>query len=144
MILSTTENVKTLRFLGALFFLDIDRDILFDIDRVRNRDWFRDVNRIRLRYMYCVRNRNWDFDGNFHRVRDVLLHRVWDLSFYVNRIRLFNVNRNGFFHLNFHRHLDRIGNILLDSYWIGLRNRDLNFLSQDNGLDVLVWAAECS
>jgi hypothetical protein len=143
-ILLTTEAVKTLRFLGAVFILDIDGDIFFDVDRVRNRDGFRDVNRVQLRDMHCVRNRNWDFEGNLHRERDVFLDGVWHLSFYVNRVRLFKVNRNRLLHLNFHRHLDRIGYILLDSYRVGLRNRDPNFLSKDNGLHILVRAAECS
>jgi len=143
-ILLTTEDVKTLRFLGAIFFLDIEGDILFDIDRVRNRDGFRDMNRVWLRDMYCVRNRNCHFDGNLHRVRDVFLDGVWHLFFYVNRVGLFNVNRDRLLHLNLHRHLDRIGHILLDSYRIGLRNRDLNFLSKDNCLHILVRAAECS
>lgn len=143
-ILPTTEAVKTLRFRGAFFFLDIEGDGLFDVDRVRHRDGFRDVNRIGLRNMYCMRNRNRDFDGNFHRVRDVFLDGVWHPFFYVDRVGLFNVNRDRLLHLNLHRHLHRIGYILLDSYRIGLRYRDLNFLSKDNGLHVLVRAAKCS
>jgi len=144
MILLTAEVVKTLRFLGVIFFLDIDGDMLFDVDRMRNRDGFRDMNRVWLRDVYCVRNRNWDFEGNLHRVRDVFLDGIWHLFFYVNRVGLFNVNRDRLLHLNFYRHLDRIGYILLDSYRIGLRNRDLNFLSKDDGLHILVRAAECS
>jgi hypothetical protein len=142
-ILITTKAVKTLRFQGAFFFLDIHGDILFDVNRVWNRDGFRDMNRIRLRDMYCVRNRNRDLDGNFYRVRDVLLHGVWYLLLYVNRVGFFNVDRDRLLYLNFHWHLDRIGHILLDSYGIGMRNRDLNFLSQDNGFHILVRAAEC-
>jgi hypothetical protein len=105
--------------------------------RYRNcyRFWHRDSDR--LRYVNRDRVRNRDFDWYLDRVRDRFLDRVWHFLLNVDRVRFWNLDRVGLLNRNSYRELHRVGNLLLDMYWVGLRDRDRDFLCHCYGLHVL-------
>jgi len=102
--------------------LDVDGVWLFDMDRdlIRDRNFVRDINRVRHSF----------------------LNSIGDLLFDVYRVGLDYFYRVRLLNLDFNRHLNWVRNFLLNSHRIGLFNGDLHFLVDDDCLDLLVGAAE--
>jgi len=91
---------------------------------------FLHVNRDLIRDRYLVRD--------LHRVRHCLLNGVRDFFLHDNWIRLGYFNRVRFFNLHFHWNVHRVGNFFLHGDGVRFLYRDLHFLVDDDGLDLLV------
>ena len=102
----------------------------FHMDGVR----FLHVNRDLIRDRYFVRD--------LHRVRHCLLNRVGDFFLHDNWIRLGYFNRVRLFNLHFHWNMNWVQDFFLHSDWVWFVNRDLHFLVDDDGLDLLMGDTE--
>jgi len=101
-------------YVDGVRFLHVDRDI------IRDRYFVRDIHRVR----HCLLNR----------VGDFFLHEKWIRLGYFNRIR--------FFYLHFHWNFNWIKDLFLHGDGVRFFNRDLHFLVDDDGLDLLVGDTE--
>lgn len=116
----------------------------FLLDDVRVRDCMWDFNMDGVWLLNMDRDlvRDRDFIMDRHRVRDSFLNRVRDLLLDVYRIRLDYFNGVRLLNLYFNRHLHRVRDILLDGHRVRFLDRDLHFLVDNHGPQLLVRAAE--
>lgn len=138
----TGFEAKTLEAPIVLFltqvFLDVNWNLLLNIDRMRNRDGFRDVDRIGFWYMDGNLNRDGHIYRDLHRIGNFLLNWIGDLLLYIYRIRFGNLNRIRFLNFDLHGDLYGVWNLLDDLDGIWLWDGHFDLLGDDDSLDVVV------
>ena len=138
------EAAVALGFTALATFMSLHEVGNFLLDDVGNGDWVRDRNMdgVGLLNVHGHLVGDGHLVGYLHRVWHFLLYGVWDLLLHIHGVGLHNFHRVGLLDLDLNGHLHGVGDLLFYGDGVGFFYGYFDLLVDDDGLHLLVWAAE--